>query len=164
MCSELCSCSDIGQLHYFQSLWCFQWCRVVILHIPSCTCVSLSQGSYAEWDRGVIGRGSEGSPCSALSSSRGSVRVHTPERESIRPYPLDTLCRKLFWFHHWPSICHVFTVTPWDFNWCSGFLASVGLTLWGLMLIGVPGSRTHNFHEVSCFKLPMSWGYWGHPT
>lgn len=136
MCSELCSCSDIGHLHYFQSLWYFKRCRVVIIHTPSCTCVSLSQGSYPEWDRGVIRCGSEGLPGSALLSSRGGVQVHIPECESTCPYPLDTRYHKLFYFHHWPSsICHIFTVTQWDFNWYSGFLASVGLTFVGLMLI-----------------------------
>lgn len=133
MCSELCSCSDIGHLHYFQSSWYIKWRRVVVIHTPSCACVSLSQGSYAEWDHGIIGCGSEGLPCSALLSSRVGVRVHRPECESICPYPLDTLYRKLFCFHHWPSlICHIFTVTQWDFNLVQQIFGICGFNICGL--------------------------------
>lgn len=62
----------------------------------------------------------------------------------------DTLDSKLFSFCQLlPLICPVFTVTYRDFNWFSGFLASVGLTFVGLKLIGATGSKTYyNFLEV----------------
>lgn len=60
----------------------------------------------------------------------------------------NTQYSKLGSFRQLPLICHVFTVTHWDFNRYNGFLASVSLTFVGLMLLGVTGSKTqYNFVE-----------------